>query len=354
LSWDSLAPAACIAFPYARARFNEREELPMPLRTPTPLRTIALAGIVALATLTGVPPADAAAPLQTTQAPGYFRMMLGDIEVTALLDGTIDLEPKKLLTNVGAPEIERSLARSFQAGAVPTSVNAFLVNTGGKLVLVDAGAAGLFGPTLGRMLVSLKAAGYQPEQVDDILVTHLHPDHVGGLMAGDKIVFPNATVHADQRDVDFWLSKEQMDKAPADAKAFFQGAMASLNPYVTAGRLKAFTGTTDLLPGIRAVAANGHTPGHTVYEVSSQGQKLLLWGDLMHMAAVQFPDPKVTIAFDVNSKAAAAERLKLFAQIAKNRTLVAGAHLPFPGLGHLRAEGRGYAWVPLDYNLGVR
>jgi glyoxylase-like metal-dependent hydrolase (beta-lactamase superfamily II) len=321
---------------------------------PHRIRTLALAGMVALATLYAPPPAHAAAPLQTTQAPGYFRMLLGDIEITALLDGTIDLEPKKLLTNVGAAEIDRSLARSFQAGAVPTSVNAFVVNTGGKLVLVDAGAAGLFGPTLGRMLTNLRAAGYQPEQVDEILITHFHPDHVGGLVAGDKTVFPNATVHADQRDVDFWLSKEQMDKAPADTKAFFQGAMASLNPYVTAGRLKAFTGTTDLLPGIRAVAANGHTPGHTVYEVSSQGQKLLVWGDLMHVAAVQFPNPKVTIAFDVNSKAAAAERLKLFAQAAKNRSFIAGAHLPFPGLGHLRAEGRGYTWVPLDYNVGIR
>jgi glyoxylase-like metal-dependent hydrolase (beta-lactamase superfamily II) len=321
---------------------------------PHRIRTLALAGMVALATLYALPPAHAAAPLQTTQAPGYFRMLLGDIEITALLDGTIDLEPKKLLTNVGAAEIDRSLARSFQAGAVPTSVNAFVVNTGGKLVLVDAGAAGLFGPTLGRMLTNLRAAGYQPEQVDEILITHFHPDHVGGLVAGDKTVFPNATVRADQRDVDFWLSKEQMDKAPADTKAFFQGAMASLNPYVTAGRLKAFTGTTDLLPGIRAVAANGHTPGHTVYEVSSQGQKLLVWGDLMHVAAVQFPNPKVTIAFDVNSKAAAAERLKLFAQAAKNRSFIAGAHLPFPGLGHLRAEGRGYTWVPLDYNVGIR
>ncbi len=318
------------------------------------IRSLAFTGLLALAVLPGLPPAHAAAPLQTTQAPGYFRMMLGDVEITALLDGRIDLHPKKLLTNVGPAQVDRALARSFQADAVPTSVNAFVVNLGGKLVLVDAGAAGLFGPTLGRMLSNLKAAGYQPEQVDDILITHFHPDHVGGLMAGDKIAFPNATVHADQRDVDFWLSKEQMDKAPADAKAFFQGAMASLNPYVAAGRLKAFTGTTDLVPGIRAVAANGHTPGHTVYEVGSQGQKLLLWGDLMHVAAVQFPDPKVTITFDVNAKAAAAERMKLFAQAAKNRTLIGGAHLPFPGLGYLRAEGRGYSWVPLDYNLGVR
>jgi glyoxylase-like metal-dependent hydrolase (beta-lactamase superfamily II) len=143
---------------------------------PHRIRTLALAGMVALSAL---PPAQAAAPLQTTQAPGYFRMMLGDIEITTLLDGSIDLEPKKLLTNVGSAEIERSLARTFQSGTVPTSVNAFLVNTGSKLVLVDAGAAGLFGPTLGRMLKNLKAAGYQPEQVDEILITHFHPDHVG-------------------------------------------------------------------------------------------------------------------------------------------------------------------------------
>ncbi len=294
--------------------------------------------------------AEAGAPQVKTQAPGYYRMMLGDFEITALSDGTVDLKPGELLTNTTKAEVSSYLQRSFEAEAVPTSVNAYLVNTGDKLVLIDTGAAKLFGPTLGNLLANLAAAGYKPEQVDAVLITHMHADHVGGLIADGKIAFPNATVHADQRDAAFWLDKAQLDKAPEAMKDFFRGAQASLGPYVTAGRFKAFDGATELFPGIRAVAAPGHTPGHTIYAIESKGQKLVLWGDLMHVAAVQFPKPAVTIAFDVDSPAASVQRRKAYADAAKGRYLVAAAHLPFPGIGHLRAEGKGYAWVPLTYN----
>ena len=294
--------------------------------------------------------AHAAAPQVKTQAPGYYRVMLGDFEITAISDGTVDLQPKQLLTNTTQAQVGKLLDRSFQKDAVPTSVNTYLVNTGSKLVLVDTGAAGLFGPTLGNLLANLKAAGYQPEQVDDVLITHMHPDHVGGLMADGKLAFPNATVHADRHDADFWLSQANLDKAPADNKGFFQGAMASVNPYVKAGKFVPFDGDTDLAPGIKAVAAPGHTPGHTVYVIESKRQKLVLWGDLMHVASVQFGQPQITIAFDSDSKAAAVQRKKAYADAAKGGFLVAGAHLPFPGIGHLRAEGKSYAWVPIDYN----
>ncbi|MEO9068464.1 MAG: MBL fold metallo-hydrolase, partial [Caldimonas sp.] len=210
---------------------------------------------------------QAAAPQVKTQAPGYYRMMLGDFEITALSDGTVDLKPKELLTNTTAAHVGDMLQRSFEPDAVQTSVNAFLVNTGSKLVLVDTGAARLFGPTLGNLLTNLVAAGYKPEQVDAVLITHLHPDHVGGLMTGAKLAFPNATVHADQADADYWLSPARLAAAPEASKGFFQGAMASVNPYVTAGRFKGFTGSTELLPGIRAMPAPGHTPGHTVFAV---------------------------------------------------------------------------------------
>ncbi len=294
--------------------------------------------------------AHAGAPQVKTQAPGFYRMMLGDFEITALSDGTVDLKPGELLTNTTPAEVTSYLQRSFESTAVPTSVNAYLVNTGDKLVLIDTGAAKLFGPTLGNLLTNLAAAGYKPEQVDAVLITHMHPDHVGGLVADGKIAFPNATVHADQRDAAFWLEKAQLDKAPDAMKEFFQGAMASMGPYVTAGRFKAFDGSTELFPGIRALATPGHTPGHSVYSIESKGQKLVLWGDLMHVAAVQFAKPAVTIAFDVDSPAASVQRRKAYADAAKGRYLVAAAHLPFPGIGHLRAEGKGYVFVPLTYN----
>jgi glyoxylase-like metal-dependent hydrolase (beta-lactamase superfamily II) len=297
--------------------------------------------------------AQAAAPQVKTQAPGFFRMMLGDFEITALSDGTVEMQPKQLLTNTTPEHVGGLLDRSFEKDAVPLSVNAFLINTGDKLILVDTGAAKLFGPTLGNLLPNLLAAGYRPEQVDAVLITHMHADHVGGLFTDGKITFPNATVRADQRDADYWLSKENMDKAPAEAKGFFQGAMLSINPYIATGNFKPFNGSTDLFPGIRAIAAPGHTPGHTIYVIESKGQKLVLWGDLMHIAGVQFPEPQVTISFDTDSTVASTQRAKAFADAAQGRYLVAGAHLSFPGIGHIRSEGSGYVWVPVDYN-GLR
>ena len=294
--------------------------------------------------------AHAAAPQVKSQAPGYYRVMLGDFEVTALSDGTVALPVDKLLTNTTPGQIDKALKRSFLKPPVETSVNGYLVNTGSKLVLIDTGAAGLFGPTLGNLLANLKAAGYQPEQVDEIYITHMHADHVGGLVADGKLAFPNAVVRADQHDADFWLSAANLEKAPAEMKGFFQGAQASLNPYVAAGKFKPFNGDTELVPGIKAVAAAGHTPGHSTYLVESQGQTLALWGDLMHVAAVQFGNPSVTIQFDTDSKAAAVQRKKAYAEAAKRGYLVGSAHLSFPGLGHLRAEGKGYEWVPLNYS----
>jgi glyoxylase-like metal-dependent hydrolase (beta-lactamase superfamily II) len=314
------------------------------------LSALALAIPVALAATLAPTPALAAAPMVKTQAPGYYRMMLGEFEITALSDGTVVLPVDKLLKQPEA-QSQKALAQSYLKAPLETSVNGYLINTGSKLVLIDTGAGSLFGPTLGKLADNLKAAGYQPEQVDEIYITHMHPDHVGGLVASGKVVFPNATVRADQHDADFWLSAKNLEAAPADGKGFFQGAQASLNPYVQAGKFKAFDGNTELVPGIKAVAAHGHTAGHTVYVIESKGEKLVLWGDLMHVAAVQFPNPNVTIAFDSDTKNAAAQRKKAYADAAKGGYWVAGAHLSFPGIGHLRSSGSGYTWLPANYSV---
>ncbi|NDI85287.1 MBL fold metallo-hydrolase [Undibacterium crateris] len=294
----------------------------------------------------------AAAPQVKTAAPGYYRTMLGEFEVTALSDGTVALPVDKLLTNTSPEQVSKALHKSHQHSPLETSVNGYLINTGSKLILIDAGAGSLFGPTLGKLQANLKAAGYGPEQVDEIYITHMHPDHVGGLMQGDSMVFPNAVVRADQHDVDFWLSQANLDKAPQDSKGFFQGAMASINPYIKAGKFKAFEGNTELQPGIKATATHGHTAGHTIYTISSKGQNLVLWGDLMHVAAVQFANPGVTIQFDSDSKAAAAQRKLAYAQAAKSGDLIGAAHLSFPGLGYVRTENKAYAFTPINYAPG--
>jgi glyoxylase-like metal-dependent hydrolase (beta-lactamase superfamily II) len=315
-----------------------------------PLTRIAYSTLASLSLmLAPISIATAAAPQVKTPAPGYYRMMLGAFEVTALSDGTVDLKIEELLTNTTAAKIRTALTRARLKDPVETSVNAYLINTGSKLVMIDAGAGVFFGPTLGKLIASLKASGYQPEQVDEIYITHMHSDHVGGLVNGDKMAFPNAVVRADRRDADFWLSKANMDTAPKEAKPVFEGAMASINPYIAAGKFKPFDGNTDLGPGVSAIATYGHTPGHTVYMVESQGQRLVFWGDLMHVAAVQFAEPSVTIRFDSDNKAAAAQRKKQYADAAKRGHWVAAAHLPFPGIGHLRADGKGYDWLPANY-----
>jgi len=312
------------------------------------------AAALAFAAFGLVTAARAAAPMAKTQAPGFYRFSVGSFEVTAISDGTVKLPMNKLLTSVKPEKVEAAFKRAYLAPDDETSDNCYLVNTGTKLVLIDTGAAGLFGPTLGKLQANLKAAGYQPEQVDEIYITHIHPDHVGGLIANGAIAFPNATLRIDKADVDFWLDEAKMKAAPEASKGFFQGAMASVNPYVAAKKLSTFTGATELVPGVRAEPSHGHTPGHTTYIVESDGQKLELWGDLMHAAAVQFPDPSVTIQFDTDSKAAAAARKSAYADAAKKGYLVGITHVSFPGVGHLRAaaNGKGYDWFPLNYSSG--
>jgi glyoxylase-like metal-dependent hydrolase (beta-lactamase superfamily II) len=324
------------------------------MKTTRPLNAVTLAAALMTTAVLGLAPAEsahAAAPMVKTSAPGYFRMMLGEFEITALSDGTVDLPVDKLLTNTTPAKVQKALARSSLKAPLETSVNAYLVNTGSKLVLIDTGAAGLFGPTLGKLVANLKAAGYQPEQVDEIYITHMHPDHVGGLVADGKPAFANATVRADKRDADFWLSAQNLEKAPAESKGFFQGAMASLNPYVAAKRFSPFEGTTELVPGIKAIETTGHTAGHSSYVVESKGQKLVVWGDLIHVAAVQFDDPAVTIQFDSDSKSAAVQRKRAFADAARGGYFVAATHIAFPGIGHVRAQGKAYGWVPVNYTV---
>lgn len=297
-------------------------------------------------------PVFAAAPMVRTQAPGYYRLMVGDFEVTALSDGTVKLPMKDLLTNTTPAKVDKALKRAFLSHPVETSVNVYLINTGNKLVLIDSGAGGLFGPTLGNMLTNLKAAGYQPEQVDEVYITHMHPDHVGGLMNNNAPTFPNAIVRMDKADADYWLSTANLEAAPKESKGFFQGAQASLKAYAEAGKFKTFVGNTELTPGISSQAMHGHTTGHSVYVVQSKSDKLVLWGDLMHVAALQFDEPGVTIKFDSDSKQAAQARAKAYADAAKGGYLVGSAHIAFPGLGHVRknATGKSYTWVPLNYS----
>lgn len=306
-------------------------------------------GVTALLALT--PLAHAEAPKVQTQVPGYYRMQLGQFEITALYDGAIELDTM-LLKNASATDLRRLLSRMFVGNPkMQTAVNAYLINTGSHLVLVDTGAAKLFGPALGYVLQNMKAAGYEPAQVDTVVITHLHGDHIGGLNdAGGQPLFTNAKIFVSQGDNDFWLSQKIADDSPAKAQPFFKMARDTAAPYLARGQWQTFAEGSVLAPGIKAVKANGHTPGHTAFAVESEGQELLIWGDLVHAHAVQFAKPGVSIEFDVDQKQAIATRRSIMKAMAAGKSLVAGMHLPFPGIGHVRADGKGsYSWVPIEF-----
>lgn len=327
----------------------------MHIQNPSVARVAAalLFALSAVAVPALVTPAHAAAPLRGEQAPGYYRIMIGDIEVTALSDGTIDFPMDTLLTGERPEQIRAAFGKAFQRLPAESSMNQFLVNTGGRLVLVDAGAGTFFGPTLGRTLASLRAAGYTPEQVDDVVITHMHLDHTGGLVHDGERSFPNATVHIARAEHDFWMQPANASKVPEGVRQSFAVAREALQPYSDAGKLVTFDGEAVIAPGVRAIRLPGHTVGHTGYAIESRGETLLAWGDVVHAAAIQFADPSVRIVWDSDGQAARRERDAVLAQAAKEGFIVAGAHLPFPGLGHVTraADGKGYVFVPVTYTV---
>lgn len=300
--------------------------------------------------------ATGAATAQTPEPPrighiqaGFQHVRVGDLEVIALSDGTVPIPADKLLTNTTPKEVANYLARAYQGTDVDASVNAFLIKTATRLIMVDAGTGELYGPGLNKLTVSLKAAGYGAEQITDILITHIHTDHTGGLMDGQRMVYPNATLHIDRKEVDYWLSAANRARAPDSAKKYFDEAIAKVKPYVDAGKVKTFSGETQLFPEIRTIPAPGHTPGHTLYLLESKQKKLMFWGDLIHVAEVQLPKPGVTIVFDVDPKAAAATRKRAIADAIGGRYMIAAGHLAFPGIGHVQTDGKGFRWIPAPY-----
>ena len=293
----------------------------------------------------------AAAPEHHDQVPGFYRLKVGDLEVTALYDGTGVFDPHWLN---GTKATMDGVGKALQEDPHMLDVvdMGFLVHTGKQLILVDAGAGTWWGgAALGRLVGSLRSAGYTPEEVDLVLVTHLHSDHVGGLTTQDgKRVFPNADVYVAKAESDFWLSPEIAAKAPKDAQPFFQSAQAIAAPYIKTGKWHTSSGSEPIVEGMQLVPLPGHTPGHTGYEFSSKGQKILFWGDIIHAQRVQFQHPEVTAIFDIDQTAAAAMRNQLLARLARENVLIATPHTSlFPALGRLHKEGSGYSWVPVVF-----
>jgi glyoxylase-like metal-dependent hydrolase (beta-lactamase superfamily II) len=294
-------------------------------------------------------PAFARAPLAGAQVPGLYRFKIGTLEVTAILDGHLDL-PQNLFPAAAEAEANSLLDRAaLPRGPVNAPVNTYLVNTGDRLIMIDTGTATVMGPTLGLMPKNLAAAGVTPDQVDQVLLTHLHPDHSNGLLTPDgKAFFPNAEVVVAEAEHAFWLNDGIMSQAPKDVQPFFQMARAAVKPYADQNRLRRI-GAGEVASGIEALAIPGHTPGHTGFRIASGGQQWLVWGDIVHVAPFQFARPDWSIAFDTDPAMAAATRKRIFDMAAADKILVAGMHLPFPGVGHVVKEADGFRFQPAPW-----
>jgi glyoxylase-like metal-dependent hydrolase (beta-lactamase superfamily II) len=216
--------------------------------------------------------AHAEAPLATQQAPGWYRTKVGDIEITALLDTTAKLPLASFLVGAPKEQLSAAMRKHFLNDEPELSVTAYLVNTGRKLVLIDTGLGTGMGSTP-MIQKNLRAAGYRPEQVDIVCITHMHLDHTGGLSVGGKRAFPKAQLRIDKADTDYWLSDDEMKRAPQDERDSFASAKAMLKPYIAAGKLKPFGGETPIAPGVTAVPAHGHTPGHAIYRIEARARR---------------------------------------------------------------------------------
>lgn len=295
------------------------------------------------------------APIQQQQqVAGYYQYQAGHAQITALLDGTNFLSPT-LFKNLPEKDVHEILKKYYadQEKGVQTSINAFLVNTGHSLVLIDSGAASCFGSHLGSVLSNLKASGYQPEQVDTILLTHLHPDHVCGISKNGVANFPNATVYVSNSEANFWLNPNQVKRLPKEKQAGFLATVekikAAIAPYQAQQRFKTYQ-LGDNIKNFKVISTPGHTPGHFSYELKTTDETVVFIGDIVHSHTVQFDKPETAIDFDVDPKQAVATRLKQFAEYAKNGETIAAPHLPFPGIGHIySADGKSYQWIPVHF-----
>jgi glyoxylase-like metal-dependent hydrolase (beta-lactamase superfamily II) len=295
--------------------------------------------------------ASAATPGQTqTPARGasdgiFDRRQVGEAQVVSIFDGTAQVE-LGLFQNIEPAQTEQLLRTAGAAVPPIFTIHGFLVDVGGRRVLIDAGAGGTMGATAGKLPENLAKAGVTPASVQAILLSHLHGDHAGGIVdAQGRARYPNATLYAHADEVAFWTSTERAAAAPEAMRPFFQLARNALAAYE--GRLRTFKAGAEIVPGITAEPVPGHTPGHTVYRLKSGDQELVFVGDLIHSLPVQMPRPDVTLQFDVDQPAARAARLALLQRLAGQPAQVAGPHFPFPGIGRIERNGEVFSFTPV-------
>ncbi|MGX9355135.1 MBL fold metallo-hydrolase [Roseobacteraceae bacterium S113] len=279
------------------------------------------------------------------------RYRIGAATVHVLSDGFIPLGPE-MLNGVTPDEFATLLeAAHISSDAHPTAVNAFLVEIGDRKIMIDAGTGDILGPTAGRLTEVLDALGVDPASIDTVIFTHLHGDHIGGVVSPNGNPFVNAALRVASADIDFWTSADIQAQAPDAFKPAFDLARAALGGF--GDRVDPFASQeTSLAPGLTTVPLPGHTVGHTGLMLESEGEALFITADIFHVPAVQLVMPNVTIGFDTDQDMARKTRLKTLDMIATDKVMMGGSHIALPGLGHLDAAGSGYRWTPARHQYG--
>lgn len=314
-------------------------------------RRAALQGAGLLAT-TAALPAWAASPLLGVDRPSHYRFKVGAFEVTTILDGAVQIPgPHPIFgQNTTAEEVAALTAANFLPAEqleIPFTVT--LVNTGKELILFDTGNGGTTGrrPNAGNLLALLAEAGYSAEQVDHVVMTHFHPDHIGGLMEDGKPAFPNAAYVMPAAEYDFW---SPVEKAEAEATARV-GKLVQSNVVPMAAKTTFIKPGDTVVSGIEAVDTSGHTPGHTAYHIESEGGRLMLLGDVCNHYVVSLQRPDWHVRFDMDKEKAVATRKSALGMIAADKIPFVGYHMPAPAVGFLEPLGEGFRYVPASYQL---
>ena len=315
-----------------------------------PTRRDILAGSAAAAFAASANPAGAAAPDADKATPGIYRYRIGTFELTALYDG-IWYRPitDTFIRNAPFAEVEGALDKAFMPhDKLATPFTTLIVNTGKKLVLLDTGTGGQIAPSAGVLRDNLAAAGIDPKAVDQIVISHFHPDHINGIKDKDNaLIFPNAEIMVPAPEWAYWMDDGNMNAAAADLKLTFRNQRRIFTDI--AKQVTQFEPGKEVATGITTLPAPGHTPGHTVFAIHSGDQSLLVLSDTAQHPAVFARHPDWQAAFDIDGAAAVATRKKLFDRAAADRMLVTGYHFPFPACGHLIKTASGYEHVPVEW-----
>jgi len=316
-------------------------------------QTLAAAGLVLAAPgLIRPRPAAAEAPMLGPARPRFYRFQLGDFEITTLLDGAIQLDGPHPIFGENQPA--ETVAAFAEENFLPSdrmeiSFAPVMVNTGDNLVLFDGGNPASRRPGAGNLVAAIEAAGYTADQIDTLVITHFHPDHIGGLMTDGVPTFANAAYVTGQVEYDFWSHDDRLS-GPTEGVA----NLVRSNVVPLAEKMRFIGDAGEVVAGIDAVAAFGHTPGHMAYHIESAGQRLLLWADTSNHFVLSVEQPDWHVRFDMDKEAAVATRKRLFDMANAERIPVTGYHMPFPAVGFVeKPSPDSYRWVQASYQMNL-